>query len=100
MLLNIVEFDMDLQEAIEAPLFQILDFPASFYPRRSRPGAMMIEERAPVETAEALAAMGIEVRRVGPWSIGDVTAAGIDLERGIVFGAAGPRRNKSWAVAW
>jgi len=99
-LLNVVEFDMDLQEAIEAPLFQILDFPPSFYPRRSRPGAMMVEERVPVETVDALAAMGVEVRRVRPWSIGDVTAAGIDLERGIVFGAAGPRRNKSWAVAW
>ena len=36
----------------------------------------------------------------GEWSIGDCTALAIDPRNGVLSGAAGPRRNKSYAVAW
>lgn len=98
--LNVVEFGMDIQQAIEAPLFQIFDFPVSFYPRDASPGLMRIEARVPETVAEKLREMGYQVRSAGAWSIGDGTALMIDLDRGVLFGAAGPRRDKSYALAW
>ncbi len=98
--LNVVDFGMDAQEAVEAPVMQIFDFPPSFYPRRVSPGAMALESRIPVETAEELEELGHKVRLAGEWSIGDTTAVRVDSERKLLHGAAGPRRNKSYAVAY
>lgn len=98
--LNIVEFGMDPQEATDAPMFQILDFPPSFFPRTSAPGVMRIESRVSRSLVEALEAKGHTVRSAGPWSLGDCTALMIDHDRGIYLGAAGPRRGKSYALAY
>ncbi len=99
-LLNVVEFGMDIQVALDAPLMQILDFPPSFFPREIHPGAMRIESRIPAETIRRLEEMGHRVLPAGEWSIGDATALMIDSERGVLYGAAGPRRDKSYALAW
>ena len=98
--LNVVEFGMDIQSALDAPLIQILDFPPSFFPRDARPGTMLVETRLGGEVIESLEAMGHKVRPAGDWAIGDATAIRIDPERGVFFGAAGPRRDKSYALAW
>ncbi|MEX2302826.1 MAG: gamma-glutamyltransferase family protein [Bryobacterales bacterium] len=98
--LNVVEFGMDVQQAVEAPLFQILDFPVSFYPRDASPGVMRVETRIPEAVAEKLRQMGHQIRPAGAWSIGDGTALMVDADRGVLFGAAGPRRDKSYALAW
>jgi gamma-glutamyltranspeptidase/glutathione hydrolase len=99
-LLNVVEFGMDAQEAVEAPIFQILDFPPSFYPRRTLPGTTTFEQRMEPSAIEELEKMGHTMRPVGAWSLGDATAVQVDRERGMLFGAAGPRRDKSYAVAF
>lgn len=99
-LLNVVEFGMDIQTALDAPLMQILDFPPSFFPREIHPGVMRVESRIPGPTIQGLEAMGHQVRPAGEWSIGDATALMIDSERGVLYGAAGPRRDKSYALAW
>ncbi|MCY4595652.1 MAG: gamma-glutamyltransferase family protein [Bryobacterales bacterium] len=99
-LLNVLEFDMDIQSALDAPLIQILDFPPSFFPREVHPGVMRVETRMDPETVEGLKALGHRVQPSGPWSIGDATAVMVDLERGVLYGAAGPRRDKSYALAW
>jgi gamma-glutamyltranspeptidase/glutathione hydrolase len=98
--LNVVEFGMDIQQAVEAPLFQILDFPPSFYPREASPGTTRVEGRIPEEVTAELVKMGYEIRPAGPWSIGDGTAVMVDPNRGVLFGAAGPRRDKSYALGW
>jgi len=98
-LLNVVEFGMDLQSAVEAPLIQIHDFPASFSPKRGRPGMTSFETRIPSETILELEAMGHTMNPAGPWAIGDGTAAMRD-DQGVNYGAAGPRRDKSYAVGW
>ncbi|MEZ5363376.1 MAG: gamma-glutamyltransferase family protein [Bryobacterales bacterium] len=64
-LLNMVEFGMDLQEAVEAPIFQILDFPPSFYPRRTMPGTTTYETRISPAEIDKLEAMGHSMRPVG-----------------------------------
>jgi gamma-glutamyltranspeptidase / glutathione hydrolase len=98
--LNVVEFGMNVQQAVDAPLFQILDFPPSFYPRDAFPGAMRVETRIPEQVREELTNMGYEIRPAGEWSIGDGTALLVDPNRGVLFGAAGPRRDKSYALGW
>ncbi len=98
--LNVVEFEMDIQSALDAPLIQILDFPPSFFPRDTRPGTMLVETRVGGGVIESLEAMGHKIRPAGDWAIGDATAIRIDPDRGVVFGAAGPRRDKSYALAW
>ena len=99
-LLNVLEFGMDIQSALDAPLIQILDFPPSFFPRQTQPGVMRVESRMAQGTVDALAAMGHTVLNAGPWSIGDATALMLDRQRGVLYGAAGPRRDKSYALAW
>ncbi len=99
-LLNVVEFGMDIQVALDEPLMQILDFPPSFFPREIHPGVMRVEARMPSGTVAELEAMGHQVRSAGDWSIGDATALMIDSARGVLYGAAGPRRDKSYALAW
>ena len=99
-LLNVLEFGMDIQSALDAPLIQILDFPPSFFPREAQPGAMRVEGRMDPKTIEGLKALGHRVQSSGPWSIGDATAVMVDLDRGVLYGAAGPRRDKSYALAW
>jgi len=99
-LVNVVDFEMDIQEAIDAPYFQILDFPSSFYPRRFSPGVMRLEDRIDTAVIEKLAELGHQTRPAGDWSLGDTTALMVDPERGMLFGAASPRRHKSYALAW
>ena len=99
-LLNVVDFGMDIQEAIDAPYFLIYDFPSSFQGHESRPGLLRIENRVPAEVFTALQEMGHNARRSGSWSAGDATALMVDSARGVLFGAASPRRDKSYALAW
>ena len=99
-LLNVIEFGMDIQSAVDAPFMQILDFPPSFFPRETRPGVMRIEDRVEEETVSALTGMGHTVVPAGAWSLGDATAIMIDPDRGVFYGAASPRRDKSYALAW
>ena len=99
-LVNVVDFGMDIQEAIDAPYFQILDFPSSFYPRRFSPGVMRVENRIDSAVIEKLVELGHQTNPAGDWSIGDTTALMVDSKRGMLFGAASPRRDKSYALAW
>lgn len=99
-LLNVMEFGMDIQSAVDAPMIQILDFPKSFYPREMRPGVMLVESRLDKVVIEQLQAMGHEIEEAGDWAIGDATGLMIDSARGVYYGAAGPRRDKSYALAW
>jgi gamma-glutamyltranspeptidase / glutathione hydrolase len=98
--LNVVEFGMDIQHAVDAPLFQILDFSPSFFPREAFPGGLRVETRIPEEVRKELTEMGYDIRPAGEWSIGDGTALLVDPNRGVLFGAAGPRRDKSYALGW
>ena len=54
-LLNVVEFGMSLQEAVEAPTFWTSHFPSSFYPRAAEPGSLYIEKRIGKRVRDRLA---------------------------------------------
>jgi gamma-glutamyltranspeptidase/glutathione hydrolase len=66
---------MNLQQAIDAPAWHSEHFPSSFWPRKARPGVMVVESRVPEATVKELRARGHQIE-VGPdWSEGRLTAA-------------------------
>lgn len=98
--LNLVDFGMDLQEALDAPTVSSYHFPSSFYPRAAFPGRLEVEGRIPPATRQALAARGHEVVVTGDWANGRVLAARIDVEQGLLMAGASPRGEHGYAVGW
>ena len=68
---------MDLQQALDAPLFHSTHMPASFYPRSREPAGLVVEADVPEAVRDALAARGHQLRTVPSGSIGRVSAAEI-----------------------
>ena len=93
--LNIMQFGMNPQEAIEQPRFCTWNFPNSFWPHEYLPGSLHLEGRFPQETADALASKGRDVKRVGDWeamNMGVMSAIVVDPISGVLSGGADPRR--------
>ncbi|HET8998215.1 MAG TPA: gamma-glutamyltransferase family protein [bacterium] len=98
--LNVVDFGMDLQDAIDTPSFHTAHAPSSFYPRQARPGEVVVEGRIPREVVEDLEARGHTVRVVGDWSLNYTTAVAFDGARGLIEGAASSRGERNYALGW
>jgi gamma-glutamyltranspeptidase/glutathione hydrolase len=92
-----VHHGMNLQEAIDAPLFHSMHFQSSFYPREAHPGRMMAEPGLGADTIAELRRRGHEVELAGPWTIGRLTAAKRDRD-GLLRAAATPRQMQAYAV--
>jgi gamma-glutamyltranspeptidase / glutathione hydrolase len=90
-LLNVVEFGMNLQEAIEAPKFSTPHFPSTFYPHNSMPGVLRVEERVDSKIRDALAERGHKIEVRPAWSEGHVLAVSIDRASGLLAGGCDPR---------
>jgi gamma-glutamyltranspeptidase/glutathione hydrolase len=99
-LLNVVEFGMSLQEAVEAPTFWTHHFPSSFYPRAAEPGSLYIEKRIGKRVRDKLAARGHLVKVMGNWAGGNTLAAAIDGTTGVRRAAASPRLEPAYAAGW
>ena len=98
LMLNVLVFGMDLQQAVEAPRFSTQSMPNSFYPRAYHPGVLNLEVGFPDATASALAALGHKINRVGACGIGAVITWR-DPDTGILAAGADPRR-PTYAIAW
>ena len=103
--LNVVDFAMDVQDAIEAPRCSSAHFPSSFYPHNAAPGLLRIEGRVPAAVRQELAARGHTVEVKEDWSEGDVLGICVDLSNGILRGGADPRgeqskRMPSYVMGW
>lgn len=98
--LNHVDFDMNLQEALDAPLVHTTHFPGSFWPHSARPGEVRVENRTPVEVREGLEVKGHKISVSGAWSLGRCLAIRYDQETGIIYGAASPRTRTPYAIGW
>ncbi len=66
-LLDVLVFGMDLQEAVEAPRFRSLNFPSSFTPHVTEPRTVELEGELYDELHAGLEARGYTVRRVDRW---------------------------------
>jgi gamma-glutamyltranspeptidase/glutathione hydrolase len=90
-LLNIVEFGMSPQEAVEAPRFQSEHFFSSFGNHEFTPGRLNLEGKIPKDTADKLAALGHRVSVTGDWSNSSAPTV-IKIADGVLDGGADPRR--------
>jgi gamma-glutamyltranspeptidase/glutathione hydrolase len=99
-LLNVLHFGMDPQEAIEAPRVASYNFPSSFAPFEYFPGRLAIEQRIPLETRNALRVIGHEVHDWPDWTwlAGSVEVIRTDPATGLIAAAADPRR-PAYAIA-
>ncbi len=97
--LNHVVFEMDIQEAIEAPRFRSLNWPDSFAPHGYYPGTIRIEKSLYQTHKQALEAMGYIVEMKEQWDpeFGGVCAIIKDKESNQLIGGADPRQ-LSWAI--
>jgi gamma-glutamyltranspeptidase/glutathione hydrolase len=90
-LVNLLDFGLPVQQAIEAPRLA-LDAEPNFY----KPGAaitVQVEGRVPAATIDALKAMGHTVRVLPGWgSLGHMQVIGVDPRTGAMTAGADPRR--------
>jgi len=98
-LINMVDFGMNIQQAIEAPRWSSRSFPASPFPHTMYPGDMSVESRIPEETRQALIAKGHKLRVAPPWSLGSNGGIIIDPSTGVLSAGADPRVD-AYAWAW
>jgi gamma-glutamyltranspeptidase/glutathione hydrolase len=99
--LNVVEFGMTMQQAVEAPRVSSQSFPNSFAPHAYYPGRLNVEEDfGPVVIAE-LQRRGhdVEVWPRFPAANAAVCAIKVDPETGLRHAGADPRR-EGYALAW
>ncbi|MDQ2092417.1 gamma-glutamyltransferase family protein [Marimonas arenosa] len=95
--LRFVHSAMNLQEAIDAPLFNTSHFQGSFDPRAVRPGHLMVEPNFGEAVIADLRARGHAVEVAEPWTIGRLTAA-CRTSDGLLKAAATPRLMQAYAI--
>jgi|RhiMethySRZTD1v2_1073278.scaffolds.fasta_scaffold62635_3 gamma-glutamyltranspeptidase/glutathione hydrolase len=98
-LINVIDFSMNIQQAIEAPRWATRSFPASPFPHTMYPADLSVESRISDTVKAALAAKGHKFpqRAPGPWSLGSLAAVVVDTKTGTVSAGADPRVS---AYAW
>jgi gamma-glutamyltranspeptidase/glutathione hydrolase len=92
-----VHHKMNLQEAIDQPMFHTAHFPGSFYPRASNPGHLLVEKNVGEATVAELKRRGHKVEVAEEWTAGRLTAAKRGRD-GVMRAAATPRLMQAYAV--
>ena len=84
MLLNVLEFGMNVQQAIDAPRFR-------YFTGKH----VAMEGRFPVEVRRVLAGLGHEIELLDAWTpgVGGAQGIAVDVEQGVFQGGADPRRD-------
>jgi len=98
-LINVIDFGMNVQQAIEAPRWNTRSFPASPFPHTMYPGDLSVEDRIPAAVRDALVKKGHKLRPSGGWTMGSNGAILIDLKTGVLNAGADPRVD-AYALAW
>jgi len=100
-LLNMVEFGLDPQQAMEEPRFRSASFPNSGWPHPYAPGELNLEGRIDGNVAHQLENMGHKISMRDDWTsiAGSPCAIMVDHKRGVLIGGADPHRD-SYAMGW
>ena len=99
-LLNIIEFGMNPQEAVEAPRFDTQHYVSSFDDHEFLPGSLNVESRVNLKTIQELSDKGHKVKVQGEWgTLSAPTVVIYDPKNGVASAGADPRRSR-YAVAW
>ena len=91
LMLNVILFGMDPQQAVEAPRFATQSNVNSFYPHVYHPGRLDLEHGIAETTAETLRAMGHRIARAVDCGMG-ATVSARDPRTGYLSTGADPRR--------
>ena len=98
--LNVVEFDMNPQEAVEAPRFDTQHYVSSFDDHEFLPGSLNVEARISIKTIQELTEKGHKVRMQSEWgTLSSPTVIIYNVKNGVAAAGADPRRSR-YAVAW
>ena len=96
--LNMVEFDMNVQQAAEAPNFTSYQMQSSFGAHNSEPGRLAVSPRLPEWVRDELSDMGYKVEAdKRPYS--PITAIYFDTENGSMWGGASDYGD-DYGIAW
>ena len=99
-LLNIIEFGMNPQEAVEAARFDTQHYVSSFDDHEFLPGSLNVESRVSLKTIQELSSKGHKVKVQGEWgTLSAPTVVVYDPKTGVAAAGADPRRSR-YAVAW
>jgi len=96
--LNLLVWGMNPQQAVEAPRFSTQTLVNSFWPRVSRPGQLNVEAGIPERTRAELRALGHALSEIGACGVGAVVTSR-DPVTGVLSAGADPRR-PTYALAW
>ncbi|MDT7542992.1 MAG: gamma-glutamyltranspeptidase / glutathione hydrolase [Acidobacteriota bacterium] len=98
--LNIIEFGMNPQEAVEAPRFDTQHLVSSFDDHAFLPGSLNVESRISESAIKQLEARGHKVKVQSAYgTLSSPTVILYDARTGVISGGADPRRGR-YAVAW
>ena len=95
--MNLLDFEMPIQEAIAAPRFALSGDP-NFY----QPGAgirFSLEDRLPADVVNALEGLGYAVQLAPGYAFGSIQGITLDAGTGALMAGADPRR-VAYAVGW
>src|SRR5688572_11258186 len=99
-LLNIVEFGMNPQEAVEAARFDTQHYVSSFDDHEFLPGSLNLESRIELRIIQELGARGHKTKVQTAWgTLSSPTVIVFDNKTGVAAAGADPRRGR-YAIAW
>jgi gamma-glutamyltranspeptidase/glutathione hydrolase len=96
--LNVVEFGMNVQEAVEAPNINSFQMRSSFGDHSSDPGRLLLHESVPPWVRKELRDMGYDLEFQSLTS-GPITAIFFDREHGTMWGGAS-NYGEDYGIAW
>jgi len=96
--LNVVEFGMNVQQAVEAPNINSYQMRSSFGGHEARPGRILVSAATPDSVRARLREMGytLEMQRL---TSGPITAIYVDREHGSFWGGAS-NYGEDYGIAW
>ena len=96
--LNVVEWGMTPQQAVEAPNINSYQMRSSFGQHESRPGRMLINSSTPLEVRSALQAMGYTLQ-IGDRTSGPINAIMFDQKHRTMWGGSS-NNGEDYGIAW
>ncbi|MDH3786323.1 MAG: gamma-glutamyltransferase, partial [Acidobacteriota bacterium] len=96
--LNVVEFDMNVQQAAEAANITSYQMQSSFGAHKSEPGRLRLRDDVPAWVRARLATMGYSVE-TRPRTSGPITAIYFDRQHGSMWGGASDF-GEDYGIAW
>jgi len=96
--LNVVEWDMNVQQAAEAPNMNSFQMRGSFGAHETRPGRMLLQDATPPWVRSALEAMGYDMT-FSERTSGPINAIFFDWEHGTFWGGSS-HHGDDYGIAW